>query len=35
MNRPDRIELVLTYKHASEDAEIFTERVDAEKLNDY
>ena len=35
MNYPDRIELVLTYKHDAEDAEIFTERVEAEKFGDY
>ena len=35
MNYPDRIELVLTYKHDSEDSEIFTEKVDAVKVGDY
>jgi hypothetical protein len=35
MNYPDRIELVLTYNHDSEDTEPFTERVDAEKFGDY
>jgi hypothetical protein len=35
MNYPDKIELVLTYKHDPNDAEIFTEKVDAEKVGDY
>jgi hypothetical protein len=35
MNYPDRIELVLTYKHDPEDTEIFTEKVDAVKVGDY
>lgn len=32
---PDKIELVLTYKHDPEDTEIFTEKVDAEKFGNY
>ena len=35
MNYPDKIELVLTYKHDPEDTEIFTEKVDAEKVGEY
>ncbi|WP_276482373.1 DUF4265 domain-containing protein [Paraflavitalea pollutisoli] len=35
MNYPDRIVLVLTYKHDPADEEIFTEKVDAEKVGDY
>ena len=35
MNYPDRIELVLTDNHDSEDTEPFTERADAEKFGDY
>lgn len=35
MKYPDRIELVLTYKHDPEDTEIFTERVDAVKEGNY
>jgi len=35
MNYPDKIELVLTYKHDSEDTEIFTEKIDAEKVGEY
>jgi len=35
MDYPDTIQLVLTYKHDHEDAEIFTERVSAEKCGDY
>jgi len=35
MKYPDRIELVLTYKHDPEDTEIFTERVDAVKVGNY
>jgi hypothetical protein len=35
MNYPDKIELVLTYKHDPEDAEIFTEKVDAVKVGEY
>ena len=35
MNYPDKIELVLTYKHNPEDKEIFTERVDAERVGEY
>ena len=34
MNYPDRIELVLTYKHDPDDVEIFTERVGAEKCGE-
>ncbi len=35
MNNPDKIQLVLVYKHDPEDTEIFSERVDAEKNGDY
>src|SRR3954452_10401881 len=35
MNYPDRIKLVLTYKHDPEDTEIFTEKVDAVKMGEY
>ena len=35
MNYPDKIELVLTYKHDPEDTEIFTERVDAKRVGEY
>jgi hypothetical protein len=35
MKFPDKIELVLTYKHDPDDLEIFTERVDAEKVGEY
>jgi hypothetical protein len=35
MNYPDKIELILTYRHDLDDAEIFTERVDAEKVGEY
>ena len=35
MDYPEKIELVLTYKHDPEDTEIFAERVDAEKVGDY
>jgi len=35
MNYPNKIELVLTYKHEPEDSEIITERVDAERNGDY
>ena len=35
MNYPDKIELVLTYKHSPDDTEIFTEKVDAEKIGEY
>jgi hypothetical protein len=35
MNYPDRIELVLTYKHDPKDTEIFTEKVDAVKAGAY
>ncbi|MBT2557176.1 DUF4265 domain-containing protein [Hymenobacter sp. ISL-91] len=35
MNCPERIELILTYKHDSGGAEIFTEKVDAVKIGDY
>ena len=35
MNFPDKIELVLTYKHDPEDTEIFTEKVEAEKVGEY
>lgn len=35
MNYPDKIELILTYKHDPEDTEIFTEKVDAVKMGDY
>ena len=35
MEYPERIELVLTYRHDPKDTEIFTERVDAVKIGDY
>lgn len=35
MNYPDRIELVLTYKHDPEETEIFTEKVDAVRSGAY
>jgi hypothetical protein len=35
MNYPAKVELVLTYKHDPEDAEIFTEKVDAVKVGKY
>ena len=35
MNYPDKIELVLTYKVDPDDTEIFTEKVDAEKVGEY
>lgn len=35
MNFPDKIELVLTYKHDTDDTEIFTEKVEAEKVGEY
>ena len=35
MNYPDRIELVLTYKHDPDDTEIFTEKVEAVKEGEY
>lgn len=35
MNYPDKIELVLTYKYDPDDTEIFTERVDAERVGNY
>ncbi len=35
MNYPDKIELVLTYKHHPNDTEIFTEKVDAVKAGEY
>ena len=35
MNYPDRIELVLTYKHDPADTEIFTEKVEAVKVGEY
>ncbi len=35
MNYPDKIELVLTYKHDREGSEIFTEKVDAVKVGEY
>lgn len=35
MNYPDKIELVLTYKHDPDDSEIFTERVYAERCGNY
>ena len=35
MTYPDKIELVLTYKHDTGDSEIFTERVDAIKINEH
>ena len=35
MNYPDKIELILTYKHDPSDKEIFTEIVDAEKVGEY
>jgi len=35
MNYPNKIELILTYKHEPDDVEIFTEKVDAEKVGEY
>lgn len=35
MNYPDKIELILTYKHSPDDNEIFTERVDADRVVEY
>jgi len=35
MNTPDKIELVLVFRHEPEDEEIFSERVDAVKAGDY
>jgi hypothetical protein len=35
MNYPDKIQIVLTYKHDPDDTEIFTEKVDAEKVDEY
>jgi hypothetical protein len=35
MDYPDRIELVLTYRHDPEDTDIFTEKVDAVKIGKY
>jgi hypothetical protein len=35
MDYPDRIELVLTFKHDPKDNEIFTEKVDAVRVGDY
>lgn len=35
MELPEKIELILTYKHDPESAEIFTERVAAEKVGEY
>ena len=35
MNYPDKIKLVLTYKHDPDDTEIFTEKVNAERIGDY
>ena len=35
MTFPNKIELILTYKHDPEDKEIFTERVEAEKYGQY
>lgn len=35
MDYPDKIELVLTYKHDPDDTEIFTEKVDAERVGAY
>lgn len=35
MNYPNKIELILTYRHNLEDTEIFTEKVDAVKTGDY
>lgn len=35
MDYPDKIELVLTYKHDPEDTEIFTEKVDAVKIGEH
>lgn len=35
MDYPDRIQLILTYKHDPEDTEIFTEKVDAVKMGEY
>ena len=34
MTYPDRIELILTYKHDGGDSEIFTERVNAMKIGE-
>jgi hypothetical protein len=34
MNYPDKIELVLTYKHDPDDKDIFTEIVDAERVGE-
>jgi hypothetical protein len=35
MEYPDKIDIILTYKHDPEDSEIFTEKVGAEKVGDY
>jgi hypothetical protein len=35
MNFPDKIELILTFKRDPDDTEIFTERVDAERVGEY
>ena len=35
MTFPDKIELILTYRHDPDDTEIFTEIVDAEKHGEY
>jgi len=35
MNHPNIIQLVLVYKHDPEDTEIFSERVDAERVGEY
>lgn len=35
MSYPDKIEVVLTYRHHPNDTEIFTEKVDAEKIGEY
>ncbi|MDO6429787.1 DUF4265 domain-containing protein [Flavitalea sp. BT771] len=35
MNYPDKIELVLTYKHDPDDTDIFTEKVKAERVGEY
>lgn len=35
MDSPDKIQLLLVYKHDPEDTEIFSERVDAVKVGEY
>jgi hypothetical protein len=35
MNYPEKIELVLTYRHDADDPELFTERVEAERCGDF